>query len=85
MKAVRGPPYIQQTATHRCRPPAAGVAQPAVAASGRCRSTRRLMRCRSSSEGGGSSQDGVGVVIVDHGSRKAESNDMLLEFAELYR
>lgn len=27
----------------------------------------------------------VGVVIVDHGSRRAESNDMLVQFAELYR
>ena len=26
----------------------------------------------------------VGVVIVDHGSRKKASNDMLFEFAELY-
>lgn len=25
------------------------------------------------------------VIIVDHGSRRAESNDMLHQFAELYR
>ena len=29
--------------------------------------------------------DGVGVVIVDHGSRRPESNDMLHEFASLYK
>ena len=27
----------------------------------------------------------LGVVIVDHGSRRAESNAMLNEFAEIYR
>lgn len=27
----------------------------------------------------------MGVVIVDHGSRKKDSNDMLLEFCGLYR
>jgi sirohydrochlorin ferrochelatase len=27
----------------------------------------------------------IGVVIVDHGSRRAESNDMLLEVVELFR
>jgi sirohydrochlorin ferrochelatase len=30
-------------------------------------------------------QPTVGVVIVDHGSRAKASNDMLLEFVELYR
>jgi hypothetical protein len=29
--------------------------------------------------------DTLGVVIVDHGSRAAASNDMLLEFVQLYR
>ena len=32
--------------------------------------------------GGGAAE---AVVIVDHGSRKKESNDMLLEFVELYK
>jgi hypothetical protein len=27
----------------------------------------------------------LGVVIVDHGSKRAASNDMLLEFVELYK
>lgn len=27
----------------------------------------------------------IGIVIVDHGSRRAESNDLLLEVAELFR
>lgn len=27
----------------------------------------------------------LGIVLIDHGSRKKESNDMLLEMAELYR
>lgn len=29
--------------------------------------------------------DGVGVVIVDHGSRKKASNEMLVDFGELYQ
>ena len=27
----------------------------------------------------------VAVILVDHGSKRAEANDMLLEFASLYR
>ncbi|KAI3429802.1 hypothetical protein D9Q98_010115 [Chlorella vulgaris] len=37
---------------------------------------------------GGSSQGGdneLGVVIVDHGSRKAEANESLFEFVDLYK
>ncbi|EFN59829.1 hypothetical protein CHLNCDRAFT_133580 [Chlorella variabilis] len=55
----------------------------ASAGSGRAR-----LRCHSSSggSGGGASSEGpVGVVVVDHGSKKAEANDALLEFAELYK
>lgn len=40
-------------------------------------------RHRASAAASGSNS--VGVVIVDHGSRKAESNDMLFEFVELYK
>ncbi|KAG1670676.1 hypothetical protein FOA52_010951 [Chlamydomonas sp. UWO 241] len=38
-----------------------------------------------SSLNGSSRASTTGVVIVDHGSRKAESNDMLFEFVELYK
>lgn len=31
------------------------------------------------------SEDGVAVVLVDHGSKRTEANDMLEEFAALYR
>jgi hypothetical protein len=34
---------------------------------------------------GGAEAATVGVVIVDHGSRRAQSNEMLVEFAALYR
>mmetsp|Transcript_6830 Transcript_6830/g.18330 ORF Transcript_6830/g.18330 Transcript_6830/m.18330 type:complete len:223 (-) Transcript_6830:296-964(-) len=34
---------------------------------------------------GASSSDCIGVVIVDHGSRKKDSNDMLVEFVQLYK
>ena len=37
------------------------------------------------SSGNGSSMDAVGVVIVDHGSKRAEANEMLEEFASMYR
>lgn len=77
---------------HRARPPAL---RPAAAAAAR----RRCCHLASAAGGAnGSSRSSevrslsppapeqtVGVVIVDHGSRKAESNDMLHEFAELYR
>lgn len=33
----------------------------------------------------GSSAAVVGVVVVDHGSKRPESNDMLVQFAELYQ
>lgn len=29
--------------------------------------------------------DFIGVVVVDHGSRRSESNDMLIEFANVYK
>lgn len=32
-----------------------------------------------------SSDEGLAVVLVDHGSKRAEANRMLEEFAELYR
>ncbi len=33
----------------------------------------------------GDSEEGLAVVLVDHGSKRAEANRMLEEFAELYR
>ncbi len=46
----------------------------------------RRCSCAATAAGDGAAAgETVGVVIVDHGSRKAESNDMLFEFAELYR
>lgn len=51
-------------------------------------SRRRLQRCTRAAAAAcdsSAAQGSVGVVIVDHGSRKAESNEMLLEFAALYR
>ena len=58
----------------------------------RIRSPRRHL-CRSaisdpwatSSSETSSSMDAVGVVIVDHGSKRAEANEMLEEFASMYR
>ena len=66
-------------------PPAACPANTGARAAG---SGRARLRCHSSSDGsgGGASSEGpVGVVVVDHGSKKAEANDALLEFAELYK
>lgn len=34
---------------------------------------------------GNDAREVVGVVVVDHGSKRAASNEMLVEFAELYR
>ena len=34
---------------------------------------------------GSSMEEAVGVVIVDHGSKRAEANEMLEEFASMYR
>jgi hypothetical protein len=39
----------------------------------------------SSAELHGESDEGLAVVLVDHGSKRAEANRMLEEFAELYR
>lgn len=30
-------------------------------------------------------QENVGIIIVDHGSRRKESNELLLQFVELFR
>lgn len=32
-----------------------------------------------------SAEDDVAIIIVDHGSKRPEANDMLEEFAALYR
>lgn len=42
------------------------------------RAPRRLDACRATGSG-------TGIVIVDHGSRRKASNDMLLDFVELFR
>lgn len=47
----------------------------------------RSTRCSLSALGTGSgpAQLDVGVVIVDHGSRKKDSNEMLVEFGKVYQ
>lgn len=76
----------RQTQRHYRKP--ALLLPPPLPPAARLPSSRRLQRCtRAAAAAGDSSaaQGPVGVVIVDHGSRKAESNEMLLEFAALYR
>jgi len=57
------------------------------AALGARRSTQRFTSPRATNATANSSTApaAVGVVIVDHGSRAKASNDMLLEFVDLYR
>ena len=51
----------------------------------------RRQRCSSAASdsvatrSSGSSMEAVGVVIVDHGSKRTEANEMLEEFASMYR
>lgn len=50
------------------------------------RAQRRLQAVRSSmSSAAMPIDDGVAVVLVDHGSKRSEANEMLEEFAALYR
>ncbi|KAF5830323.1 hypothetical protein DUNSADRAFT_14754 [Dunaliella salina] len=44
-----------------------------------------MMIIDSKQQGEGVSRECIGVVIVDHGSRKKDSNDMLVEFVQLYK
>ncbi|KAL4422405.1 hypothetical protein ABPG75_008602 [Micractinium tetrahymenae] len=57
----------------------------AAAALRRPGSLRRRCCAAAAVNGSAAAGETVGVVIVDHGSRKAESNDTLFEFAALYR
>jgi hypothetical protein len=69
----------------------AAVATPAAVAARRTTTTAAPRRRVASSNGAATPTmpppppRHVGVVVVDHGSRRAESNAMLVEFCALYR
>lgn len=49
------------------------------------KSSTRFSRCGGASSDGQTALEKIAVVIVDHGSRRKESNDQLERFVELYR
>lgn len=70
----------------------AGAAVQAPCLFARLRAGPRRSRCRARGRGGSSSwtrasaaDDVMGVVIVDHGSRRKASNDLLEEFVRMYK
>jgi sirohydrochlorin ferrochelatase len=68
--------------------PSRSVSRPSIASRGRssraCGRGRPLARAEARDAAGGVGEK-LGVVIVDHGSRRKASNDLLEEFVRMYR
>lgn len=64
---------------------ASSLVNPTPAINTRCRASTTSQTASASSADSVSNDDTLGVVIVDHGSKRAASNEMLVEFVSLYQ